>query len=178
MKTYILCIALLCCTIKAFTQTYYYSSTKSFNESGYTYQCDVLKKHVTLYNKSNKYTYVDQVDRYTNKLISISENRAKLMEDDTWTKPKCYSIVNGAFSYVEKQRLKEYKILIIMYINPDTGKVVEVKFRFTSTDPYATIPVSVYRKIETELKEKIWFIPTDEGKRRNYIICGWMHGVE
>jgi len=38
---------------------------------------------------------------------------------------------------------------------------------------YATIPISVYRKIETDLKEKVWYIPTEEGKKLNYIYYWW-----
>ena len=41
-----------------------------------------------------------------------------------------------------------------MCINSDTGKVDEVEFSFMNFGTYATIPISVYRKIETDLKEK------------------------
>ena len=36
----------------------------------------------------------------------------------------------------------------------------EVEFSFMNFGTYATIPISVYRKIETDLKEKVWYIPT------------------
>ena len=39
------------------------------------------------------------------------------------------------------------------YEDSDTGKVIEVDFDFLSTEPFATIPISVYRKIELELKK-------------------------
>ena len=101
MKIYIICIAylLFCSTMVA--QNYYYNVDKTFKENGYTYQCDVLEKakFVTLYNKENKFTYVNQVDRHTEQVISIEENmQEKQLEDDSWTKQKCYSIINGAFS--------------------------------------------------------------------------------
>ena len=60
-----------------------------------------------------------------------------------------------------------------MYIDSSTGKVIEVDFDFLSIDPFATIPISVYRKIEVELKQNIWFIPTAEGKRMNYLVRMW-----
>ena len=65
-----------------------------------------------------------------------------------------FSIVNSAFSASEKQRIKGHDFNIIMYINSSTGKVDEVSFEFHKSDPFATIPVSVYRKIETEIKKK------------------------
>ena len=52
-----------------------------------------------------------------------------------------------------------------MCINSDTGKVDEVEFSFMNFGTYATIPISVYRKIETDLKEKGLVYPlTEEGK--------------
>lgn len=180
MKTFILWISFLFFTMNVAAQTNYYTSDKTFYENGYTYQCDIVEgsKFVTLYNKSNKFTYVNQTNRNTGEIISIEQNRALQLMDDSWTRPKCNSIVNSAFSFAEKQRVKGFKVTVIMYINPDTGKVAEVKFRFASFNPYATIPVSVFRKIETELKNSIWFTPTGEGKKRNYIICGWRHEVK
>lgn len=177
MKTLVLWIGFLFFIMKIAAQTNYYENDKTFYENGYTYQCDVQEgsKHVTLYNKSNSLTYVDQVNRNTGEAFSIAESYFEQFEDDSWTRPKCNSVVNNAFSSAEKQRVKGSRFTIIMYINPNTGKVDEVKFQFVSFRPYATIPVSVFRKIETELKNNIWFIPTAEGKKRNYIICSWRH---
>lgn len=84
----------------------YYDKTKTFYENGYTYQSDQLGM-VTLYNKENKFTYVDQIDRYTGKYISIEENMSDQLEKDSWTKPKCISIVNSCFSDTEKNRVRE-----------------------------------------------------------------------
>ena len=60
-----------------------------------------------------------------------------------------------------------------IYIDPDNGKVADVEFMFVTFNPYATIPVSVYRKIETEIKKNIWFTVTPEGKKQNYIMLFW-----
>lgn len=66
----------------------------------------------------------------------------------------------------------------MLYVDPDTGKVSEVGFQFFSNTPYGFIPVSVFRQIEVELKKNIWFVPTQQGKRRNYILVGWLHEVK
>ena len=43
--------------------------------------------------------------------------------------------------------------------------------------PFATIPVSVYRKIELELKKNIWFVPTTEGKKMNFLVRMWSQEI-
>lgn len=156
-------------------QTNYYSQDKTFYEDRYTYQCDVTEGAglVNLYNKDSKYIYIKQINRYTGEEISIEQNRLKQLEEETWTKPKCRSIVNNAFSSAEKQRVKGKEFTITMYIDPDTGKVADVEFIFVNFNPYATIPISVYRKIEVEIKKNIWFKITPEGKKRNYIMLWW-----
>ena len=156
-------------------QTNYYSQDKTFYEDGYTYQCDVTEGAglVNLYNKDSKYIYVKQINRYTGEKISSDEKRLSPFEEETWTKPKCRSIVNNAFSSAEKQRVKGNNFCITLYIDPDTGKVADVEFLFVTFNPYATIPVSVYREIEVEIKKNIWFKITPEGKKRNYIMLWW-----
>ena len=173
-------ISILFCMIHAFAQTNYYTTTKTFNEQGYTYQCDVLDKakFVRLYNKKNKFTYADQINKSTDKTITIAEENEEHIERETWTKPKCFSIINNAFSSIEKQRVKGKALTIILYINPNDGKIAEVEYQFVSFGPYATIPVSVYHNIEAELKKNIWFTPTKEGAKYNYIFLGWRHEVK
>lgn len=172
---YNLCVSFIC------AQTNYYLEDKTFNEDGYIYQCDVDEntRWVTLYNKDNQYTYVDHYDRYTGKQITIEENLkgSKQLQDDNWTKTKCFSIINGAFSTEERMRLDANEFAILLYIDSDTGKITEVEFQFPNFNPFATIPISVYRQIEVELKNNVWFTPTEEGKRRNYILRAWMHEV-
>ena len=128
---------------------------------------------VNLYNKDSKYIYVKQINRHTGEKISREEEFLNEFEEETWTKPKCRSIVNNAFSSDEKQRVKGEEFIITMYIDPDTGKVADVEFIFMTFNPYATIPISVYRKIEVEIKKNIWFKITPEGKKRNYIMLWW-----
>ena len=180
MKKIFILISLLYNVSLALAQTNYYAVTKTFNKQGYTYQCDVIDKakFVRLYNKENKFTYADQINKSTGKTITIAEENEGHIERETWTKPKCFSIINNAFSSIEKQRIKGKAFTIILYINPDDGKIAEVEYQFVSFGPYATIPVSVYHNIEAELKKNIWFTPTKEGAKYNYIFLGWRHEVK
>ncbi|WP_195653249.1 DUF5043 domain-containing protein [Bacteroides cellulosilyticus] len=176
MKTLIVSICILFYVAYLHAQTNYYTTTKTFNESGYTYQCDIPPYNlVTLYNKSNKWIYVHSIYKDTGKNFVQDEagDGIKLLESDTWTRSKRFSIVNSAFSASEKQRIKGHDFNIIMYINSSTGKVDEVSFEFHKSGPFATIPVSVYRKIETEIKKNIWYTPTTVGKKLNYIFYWW-----
>ena len=64
-----------------------------------------------------------------------------------------------------------------MTIDPATGKVIEVDFRFYRSEAFATIPVTTYRKIEQDLKNQVWFTVTPTGKQLKFVICGWMHEI-
>ena len=89
-------------------QTNYYSQDKTFYEDGYTYQCDVTEGAglVNLYNKDSKYIYVKQINRYTGEKISSDEKRLSPFEEETWTKPKCRSIVNKCILFCRKAACK------------------------------------------------------------------------
>ena len=174
MRTIIIFINLLICATHMLAQTNYYTKSKTFYEDGYTYHCDVpTYKLVTLYNVNNRWVHTYPKYKDTGKTFVMPEEGIDLIEDDNWTDNKCQSIVNNAFSTTEKQRVKGKEFTISMYINTTTGKVEEVDFQFESIESYATIPVSVYRKIEIELKNNIWFTPTTEGKKLNYILYWW-----
>lgn len=173
MKTVITFIGLLFCAT-VMSQTNYYTATKTFNEDGYAYQCDVSgSKMVTLYNSDSHYTYMRQIYKDTGEPFCMPDAGLDLTEDDNWTRTKLYSIVRDAFSAAEKQRVKGRELITTMVINSSTGKVDEVYFEFVNFGPYATIPVSVFRRIEVEIKKSIWYIPTADGKRLNYILHWW-----
>ncbi|MCG0885682.1 hypothetical protein IMAU10574_03093 [Lactiplantibacillus plantarum] len=61
-----------------------------------------------------------------------------------------------------------------MLLSPDTGKVIEVYFNFTTFNPYARVPLYVYREIEVKLKEQIQYKPGEVGKQLNHIMLSWM----
>ena len=174
MKTLIIFISILFSATYMYAQTNYYATTKTFNQDGYIYQCDVRASgFVTLYNKSNKLINVYPVYKNTGESFVQTDAGIKLLESDTWTRSKRFSIVNAAFSDSEKQMLKGHDFYIIMYINSSTGRVDEVSFEFHKSDPFAAIPISVYRKIETEIKKELWFTLTAEGKMLSYIFYWW-----
>lgn len=155
MKKIFILIGLLYNISLALAQTNYYTTTKTFNEQGYTYQCDVSGgRNVTLYNKNNKWTYVNQMKKGTNTPFYVTpENYSPLYVKD---KNEAYNdsifkvIVNNAFADY-KGKMKGFELIIITCTDSETGKISEVLFIFAGFTPYATIPVSIYREIETKL---------------------------
>ena len=172
MKKIFILISLLYNVSLALAQTNYYTTTKTFNEQGFIYQCDVRESGmVTLYKKGDKWIYTPQIIRSTGEHFIMYDDTPDIIEtvnnDFIYT---CKSIINKAFSSTENQRVKGSKFVVSMYINPDTGKIDEVAFEFFSIGSYATIPISVYRNIELGIKQKLSFKPTIEGKKLNYIL--------
>lgn len=181
MKRLTSLIGILFNTMLAISQTTnFYETTKTFHENGYTYQCDVDPSgFVTLYNKNNKWTYVPPMKKGSNVPFYVTpENFQPLLEEDKDIKNfkqmrKTYiEIINNAFREY-KGKMKGWKLSITTCTNSDTGKVEEVYFRFTTHTPFAQVPVSVYREIETKI---VGYkrTPTELGKSLNYI-CGFYH---
>ena len=176
MKKIFILISLLYNILLALAQTNYYAVTKTFNEQGYTYQCDVSGgRNVTLYNKNNKWTYVNQMKKGTNTPFYVTpENYSPLYVKD---KNEAYNdsifkvIVNNAFADY-KGKMKGSKLTIITCTDSETGKISEVLFNFAGFTPYATIPVSVYREIETKLIG-LKFTLTPLAKTLNYVYQWW-----
>ena len=177
MKSLISLIVCLCCATGIYAQSKLYEETKQIQGDGYTYQCETDGVLVELYNTNKQFVKTSQKIRKTGEFSSITDSYTPQFESDTWTRPKCYSIVSNAFSEEQKQRLKGQILDICLYIHPDTGKVIDVSFSFGNRDNFSTIPVSVYHKIELELKKNIQFVPTEHGKQFNYIFLWWSQKV-
>jgi hypothetical protein len=156
-------------------QTNHYTTTKTFNENGYSYQADVNIAFITLYNKANRLTgdltwafkdgsavdkgfWADGVNTFTNDL-DATDNQIS-------------AIVRNALSSAERQRIGNNVLGVKLRINPETGVISEVEFGFRERNPFNTIPVSVFRTIEVNLKNQLRFTATAKGKRLNYIFYG------
>ena len=167
---------MLFCVTYLHAQTNYYTTTKTFNENGYTYQCDVAaSRFVSLYNKNNKWTYVNQMKKGTNTPFYVTpENYSPLYVKD---KNEAYNdsifkvIVNNALADY-KGKMKGFELIIITCTDSETGRISEVLFNFADFTPYATIPVSIYREIETKLIG-LKYTLTPLAKTLNYVYQWW-----
>ncbi|MCD7972367.1 MAG: DUF5043 domain-containing protein, partial [Candidatus Azobacteroides sp.] len=162
-------------------QTEFYAETKVITDEGYQYKCDVdnYTGLVTLYNITNKFTYTNWLNKDGSEIKEdVYFGRIPTLEQDDWTRQKCFSIVNNTFSEQQKKQMNNQSVGIRMIIDSTTGKVSEVDFTFSDNSPYQQIPLSVFREIEEELKKNIWFTLTEDGKKLNYCMVVWMHDFE
>ena len=173
MKTLISFIICLCCATGIYAQLNLYKETKQIQGDGYTYQCETDGVVVYLYNSNQQFVKTSQKNRKTGEFSGTTDSYTPMFERDNWTRPKCFSIVRNAFSEAQKQGLKGQTLDISLYIHPDTGKIIDVSFSFGNRDNFSTIPLSVYHKIELELKKNVWFTPTEHGSQFNYIFLWW-----
>lgn len=163
-------------TASLFSQTSYYPDsvgTKVFNEDGYTYKAERLRSGIIkLYNNENKCINIPQIykptgdfpDEYTPNLETNEMKRQEKL---------LYSILEESYSNEEKEKIKEFgrggECTIEMFINPQTGKVDDVRFSFYRLSYYMNIPVSKFREIELKIKERLQYTVTYYGKNLNYV---------
>ena len=171
MRTIILITMLFCATFSV-AQTNYYTTSKTFYENGYTYRCDLCaSRFVDLYNVNNK--WIGQFPSYksTGETFVMPDAGIQLTTHASWlaNEKKVENIVNAAFTAAQKQTITNEELKLVMYVNTETGKIDDVCFRFLNNEPYAYIPVSVYRNIELAIKENVQEVLTDEGRKLNFI---------
>lgn len=167
MKKTIVSLIFVLCASFAYGQGFLYEEYKVFNGDGYTYICDPQAGgYVNLYNKENKWVETCPVNKKTGRSLEFGTNTFFYDPNMSGT---IRSVVNKAFTTEQIEMVKDYRFTIIMGLNSETGKLEEAYFSFYYRSPYSKIPVSVYRKIELELKAKVKFKPTEEGKALDYI---------
>ena len=117
MKTLITFIIHLCCATCIYAQSNLYKETKLIQGDGYTHQCKVSGSiSVDLYNTEQQFVEKAQINRNTGEYSSITDSYTPQFEMETWTRPKCHTIVKNASSEDEKQRLKGEFFLNPYYI--------------------------------------------------------------
>lgn len=184
MKKFILIvIGLLLWVVSSVSQTYHYNQTQTFKEKKYTYQCDFndSTKMVTLYNAENEMTYIDLMNEERKKLYLRSADNPDEYVESVWNEPKYNFFVRNVFTPREKRRLKGYKLGIIMCIDTKTGETVEVNFNFLCDEPFASIPLAQYRRLEKAIKS----MKSQKNKRSSeikdipdYIILYWRQEID
>ena len=171
-------ISLLFCMTDISAQTRFYDTPRTFNEQGFTYvsqlQAGVL---VHLHNRDVRWIGIQNVNRDGTE-IEIFRPPLFQVNNDIQMTQLARTIVNNAFTPAERQRFNGARLHTILYVDPNTGRVDDVRFVFDRSLGFATIPVTTYRKIELELKNRIQFVVTAEGKRRNFIPVNVIFEVE
>lgn len=172
MKRMILIFIGWLCMLSTFGQTNYYTESKVFSEYGYNYQAVLGAGRVELYNQDNQWIGGHPTYKSNGEIFSQPEyGYIELYDHDSWlnSEEKMGTIVWNALTIKEREMVKGDELNIILHINSTTGKVGDVMFNFVTWESFAKIPVSTYRKIELEIKEKLLYNLTDDGKKLNYI---------
>ena len=168
-------ISLLLFTANTMAQTNLYPTTRTIQGNGFTFQADVRGSgHVTLYNVTNRFTGTVPTFRDGSPLTAEFWNSEgfPIADNSIEMDNRIATIVRNALSPAERTRVGNNRLGVILRVNPDTGRVMEVEFSFPAFNPFATIPVAVYRTIEVNLINQIQFTPTAKGRRMNYILYG------
>lgn len=176
MKTHILTILLLFAVNNLFSQTNYYTETKTIHENGYTYQVDKYGSGIIdVYNKENKWINKKQTYKSTGEYFYMPDYGLELLDYNAYISARkiLVDILEESYSEEEKKQIKNIgkKCIIDFYINSETGRVDDVRFSFDELSYYINIPISVFRNIELKIKEKVHFVVTDEGEKISYIYC-------
>lgn len=161
-----------------FGQSTIYTESKIFVGTDYTYRCKKLGKFIKLYNDSNK--YVDSGLRYKDSSrvtdMDILSGETQVVEEDTMMY-HFSEIIAENFTPLQIQQFNNFSdnnlrnLSTSMFFNPDTGRIIEVKFSFDERSPLAEIPVNIYRNIELALKQRIRITFNDIGKSFLFATC-------
>ena len=162
------------------THPRFYDTTRTFYEDGFTYQADVNHKtgRVILYNRdAGRFTDINQTHRDGRGIRRADRERFYDVVGCSFPMMDlAEQIVIDGFSRNERLRLRQgpmERLGIRLIICPDTGNVKEVHFLFFYDRSLATIPVSTFRRMEVEIKQRVQFTPTDFGNSMNFIFRGW-----
>lgn len=171
MKRIILLFILVAKTVCIWGQMNYYSQTKTFVENGYTYQCNVTPwGFIELYNRNNVLKGNFPAYRSTGETyIEPEDGFHPLMKYDSYEWEKNESIIRNVFTEQQKSVCKGRSLYVTCYINSETGKIDEVLFEFFKTSGYISVPISVFRQIELNLKKEIQYEITELGKQLDFI---------
>ena len=172
-------IGLLTCVNSVTAQTNYYSTPQTFDENGYTYECNIgAGDKITLGNINNRYTSKGPTyvvgEKYGEAYVCKGLLNIPISKPDI-SRRLCHVLMKNVFTQEEKKRLRDDILYINMNINPQTGRVMEVYFEFHARCLYNTVPLSTYREIEVALMSNAHFIPSDTGKKLDFILYCWTY---
>ena len=163
----------------AVAQTFHYNTTRTFRETGFTYQANVSGGWVVLFNANNRHN-IDQEQTWRDgRMITIEDTRRfpSTVEPCVLTiRTTVHNIVRNALSAAERQRMSDRQLMVVMQVNQTATTpqpVTEVWFSFPNNSPFATLPVSVYRRIELEIKRQVRLMPNAHGRELNFVQVGF-----
>ena len=164
----------------AIAQTFHYNTTRTFHEAGFTFQANVSPAgRVVLFNANNRHDFDRDQTWRDGRMLTIEDIRglgSTVEPCVLTTREPVRNIVRNAMSTAERQRMGDRQLMVVMLVDQTATTpqpVAEVQFTFSSNSPFATLPVSVFRQIELEIKRQIRFMPSAVGRQLNYVAVGF-----
>ena len=153
-----------------------YKSDTVYMET-YAYVCDTVAvfNMVNIYNSSNHPGRGDVKYKTGEPLADLYGFDAEHVLIPTELNNKMGAIVDNAFSEEQAASLNGEEFWVILNISSSTGEITDIYFSYDLmvSSRYRSIPISVFRAIELQLKEQIVFELTEEGRRLNYCYLAW-----
>ncbi len=148
----------------------YYTPGQDIAGNGFVYKC-IYKGNIEIYNANNVLTDAVQTRKNGNPIIynvPLNAQPRNILHE-----PSIYltlvDIFNSVLTASDKDKLRADFLGLIMYINSDTGKVMEVHYFFhPARDGFVHIAPEKYFAIEQKIKQRMSFIVTAEGKTLNF----------
>lgn len=159
-----------------YAQTNHYTHTCLYKLKDCNYQCKVDDSGmVTLYNAANRLDDDSMVYRDTGEEFNVPENDDKVVIEFKTAQEyiKCKLIVKKIFDKYKGKLCADEFLLTSLYLDSQTGRVLEVVFEFHRRESFGIIPVEDFREIELQLKEQIQMRVTEEGRKLNCILFWW-----
>ncbi len=153
-----------------YAQSKYYNESKEIQCEDYTYSCVVRNNVlVTLVNTESVYRGLKQIDLASEQ--EVEEMDISYLQNDDISHKQLLTVCGDILAqYLITEMDKNHAPLELgLYINPQTGKIMDVTFSFAAFRKCGQLPPSVYRELELRLKKDVHFEASEEGKRVNYI---------
>lgn len=152
-----------------------YKSDTIYMEN-YAYVCDTLHGWVNVHNMTNSVDkgfvcYADSGKIPDGDLFDFGA--PEYVKVPLEQQRNMVSIVDNAFTIEQANLVGEEEFFVILYISTTTGEITDVYFEYDTDSGFTSIPMSVFRAIELQLKEQIVFELTEEGRKMNYCYLAW-----
>ncbi len=179
-KKIYLVIVFLLGTLNVAAQRYYSILTAEDYQSdtvrmdNYAYVCDTLRgMRVFLFNLESSGVHIENTYKDGTPLpLNPWDMKDQVVIDENIAS-KTLTILNETFSNELRRVLNGEPLDIVANISSDTGEITDIYFSFSAKSKYTVVPVSVFRNMETRLKNEVVFELTEEGRSLTFCSIRW-----
>ena len=180
MKRILLILLIFCPISNVFAQRDYSIFTPAdfrsdtLHMDGYSYVCDTLRGfRVYLFNLESSGVNVQNTYKDGTPLpLNPWDMKDQVVIDENIAS-KTLTILNETFPNELRKFLNGDEFMVVANISSDTGRITDVYFSFSAKSKYTVIPVSVFRNMETRLKNEVVFELTEEGRSLTFCSIMW-----